>query len=67
MVRLTERQRAVLADKFPDFGNVAAAALAFGQAFSDDAFSTALALLGVGIWGTFMIAAVFVASKEEPS
>lgn len=64
MLRSHHAQRAVLADKFPDFANVAVAALVFGQAFSDYAFSVSLALLGVAIWGIFMTLAV-VAPKED--
>jgi hypothetical protein len=65
MVRLSRSQRAVLADKFPDFANVAVAALVFGQAFSGDPFSSGLALVGVAIWITFMLLAVVVVPKGE--
>ena len=65
MLRLKAAQRAVLADKFPDFANIAAAGLIFGQAFSGDPFSTALALLGGTIWVTFVTLAVLVAGKEN--
>jgi hypothetical protein len=65
MLRLNAAQRAVLTDKFPDFANAAVAALVFGQAFSDDPFSTALALLGLAIWIVFVMLAVIVAGKEN--
>jgi hypothetical protein len=65
MLRLEAAQRAVLADKFPDFANVAAAGLVFGQAFSDDPFSAALALLGGTIWVTFVTLAVLLAGQEN--
>lgn len=65
MLRLNTAQRAVLVDKFPDFANVAVAALVFGQAFADAAFSAWLALLGGAIWGTFMTLAVLVVAKES--
>jgi hypothetical protein len=67
MLRLKAAQRAVLTDKFPDFANVAVAALVFGQAFSDRAFSAQLALLGVGMWGVFMTLAIVVAGQEGES
>ena len=65
MLRLKATHRAVLTDKFPDFANVAVAALVFGQALSDDPFSTALAVLGAVIWITFLTLAVVVAGKEN--
>jgi hypothetical protein len=65
MLRWISAQRAVLTDKLPDFANVAVAALVFGQAFSDAAFSAWLALLGVAIWLAFMTLAVLVAAKER--
>ena len=63
MLGLNGAQREVLVDKFPDFANVAVAALLFGQALSDYAFSARLALLGVAIWMTFMMLAVVVAAE----
>ena len=67
MLRLNAAQRGVLADKFPDFANLAVAALVFGQAFSDDGFSSGLAFLGVAISITFMVLAVVVATKGNES
>lgn len=67
MLRLSAAQRAVLADKFPDFANVAVAALVFGQAFSDYAFSVGLALIGVALWVIFMTVSVRLAARQgEP-
>jgi hypothetical protein len=65
ILRLKGRQRAMLADKLPDLGNIAMAALAFGQAFSDYLFSPVLGMIGVGIWITLMVVAVVMAAKEE--
>ena len=67
MVRLSRGQRSVVADKFPDFANVAVAARLFGQAFSDDPFSETLALIDVAIWITFMVPAVVVVPRENES
>ncbi len=65
MLRLKRAQRAVVVDKIPDFANVAAAALVFGQAFSDQAFSGWLAVLGLTIWIVVMTLAVVVAAEES--
>jgi hypothetical protein len=42
MLRLTKTRRAILAEKFGDLGNLAVAALVFGQAVADDRFSLGL-------------------------
>lgn len=54
MVRLTERRRAILAEKFGDLANLAIAALVFGQALGQDTFSLAVGLAGIVIWGGLM-------------
>jgi len=54
MVRLTERRRAVLAEKFGDLANLAFAALVFGQAVSQDRFSFGVGLAGLAMWAVFM-------------
>ena len=50
MLRLRQRQRAVLVDKVPDLANLGAGSLIFGQALSDQAFSLSWALLGLVLW-----------------
>jgi hypothetical protein len=60
MVRLTERRRAILAEKFGDLANFAVAALVFGQAVGQGPFSLGVGLAGFGIWLLFMGATFFL-------
>lgn len=64
MLRLKSTQRRVLADKLPDAGNVVAAGLAVAQAFSGQAFSPLMALIGIAVWIGFMALAVVVAGED---
>ena len=66
MLELCERQRAVLIDKLPDVGNVAAGALIFGQALSERGFSRSIALWGFGVWLLMGGFAVVLAGRKEP-
>jgi hypothetical protein len=65
MVRLTERRRTVLAEKFGDLANPAVAALVFGQALGQGSFSLAVGLAGFAIWSVFMAATYFLAGGGE--
>jgi len=65
MVRLTERRRAVLAEKFGDLANFAVAALIFGQAVGQDSFSVRVGLAGFAIWLLFMGATFFLAGEDQ--
>ena len=65
MVRLTERRRTILAEKFGDLANLAVAALVFGQALGQDAFSLAVMLAGAAIWSVFMAATFFLAGESQ--
>ena len=47
MLRLTKRRRKFLAEKFGDLGNLAVAALVFGQAMSSGASSWQVAVAGI--------------------
>jgi len=49
MLKLPQKTRALLADKFADAGNLALVALTLGQALSDR-FSKAVAVIGIGLW-----------------
>ena len=64
MVRLTERRRAILAEKFGDLANLAFAALVFGQAVGQDGFSFGVGLAGLAMWAVFM-AATFLLSGDN--
>ena len=50
MLRLTERRRAIFAEKFGDLANYAVAALVFGQAVGQASFSFGVGLAGFAIW-----------------
>lgn len=65
MVRLTERRRAILGEKFGDLANYAVAALVFGQAVGQDSFSFGVGIAGVAIWLVFT-GATFVLAGERP-
>ena len=54
MIRFSEGRRTHLAEKFGDLANLAAAALVFGQAVSQDAFSLRQGVAGITIWSLFM-------------
>ena len=64
MLRLTER-RAVLAEKFGDLANLAVAALVFGQAIGQAAFSLRVGVAGMAIWALFMAGTFFLAGETE--
>ena len=65
MLRLTERRRAILAEKFGDLANYAVAALVFGQAAGDGTFSFGVGIAGVAIWLLFTGATVVLAGGSE--
>ena len=60
MVGLTPEQRALVADKLGDVGNLAAAGLVFAQFVSDRPFSLGVALSGVFVWLVVIASAVAV-------
>lgn len=66
MLVLKTAQRTMFADKLPDTANLALGALVFGQFLAEGAFSTLVALLGVGLWVFFVgCAAILVAGGAE--
>lgn len=56
MLRLTKPRREILAEKFGDLGNLAAAALVFGQAIAEDRFSLIRGVAGIVTWALFTAA-----------
>ena len=66
MLRLSQRQRAVLADKVPDAANLALGALFFGQLLAERPFSSWLALLGVACWVGFFVLGLYFAADDLP-
>ena len=65
MLRLTKRRREVLAEKFGDLGNLAVAALVFGQAMSSGAFSWRVAAAGIAIWASFTAATYLLVGESQ--
>jgi len=65
MLRLTERRRAILAEKFGDLANYAVAALVFGQAVGQDSFSFGVGVAGMAAWAIFMGAAYLLAGGSR--
>ena len=65
MVRLTERRRAILAEKFGDLANYAVAALVFGQAIGQDRFSFGVGVAGFAIYLLCLGATFFLAGESQ--
>ena len=65
MVRLTERRRAILAEKFGDLANLAFAALVFGQAVGQGGFSLEVGVAGMVTWVVFMVATFLLAGGNQ--
>ena len=60
------RQRALVADKPFDAGNVAAGGMLFGQFVTDRPFSLALAVIGVVVWVAFFAISVALEKRMRP-
>ena len=65
MLRLTKERRAILAEKFGDLGNLAAAALVFGQAVAEDRFSLGLGVAGIAMWALFLAATYLLSGESQ--
>ncbi len=63
---LSSRQRALVADKLFDAGNVAVGGMLFGQFLADRPFSVLLAVTGLAIWLTFFIVSVLLEGRSRP-
>ena len=64
MLRLKRAQREMLADKLPDLGNLAAGALAFGQAQTPDV-SIVAAVSGLVLWAACMAMSTCIAGGAK--
>jgi hypothetical protein len=64
MVRLTPRQRAVLADKVPDIANVVAGAVVIGFMFGEPAISWPVVVTAVATWAGVLVFALAVAEDK---
>jgi len=65
MVRLTERRRTILAEKFGDLANFAFAALVFGQTVGQERFSFSVGVAGIAMWAVCMAATFFLAGESQ--
>ena len=61
MLRLTDDQRAVVLDKFPDVANLAVGALVFGQFLSQGSYSIGLAAAGIAAWSALIVITLVIA------
>ena len=66
MLELDARQRTLIADKLFDAANVAAGAMVFGQFIAEHPFSTSVAVVGLAIWITFVVASVALQGRSRP-
>jgi hypothetical protein len=66
MLRLTRSQRSLLAETLRDIANIAAGAMVFGQFIGSQAYSLRVAVFGMGVWVTLVLAAVRFAAESEP-
>ena len=65
MLRLTKQRRAILAEKFADLGNLAVAALVFGQVMGAGMCSWRVAAAGIAIWAGFIAATYLLAGESR--
>ena len=62
---LNPRQRALVADKVFDVGNVAAGGMLFGQFLAQRPFSIVLGLAGLGLWLTCFVLSVALEGRKD--
>ena len=66
MLRLKQRQRAVLLTALPALANLGMAALVFGQAVGARPFSWALMVVGAVQWVVLVSVTIVLAGVDEP-
>ena len=66
MLRFSQEQRRLIADKVPDVANIAAGALVFGQFIGGRRFSVPLAISGVAAWLALVGWSVFLSRERRP-
>jgi hypothetical protein len=67
MLRLNQGQRALLAEKLCDGGNLSAGALVLGQLVGTGPFSIPLAASGIALWLTMIGSALLLQRSERQS
>lgn len=65
MLRLTDRRRSLLAEKFSDLANFAVAALVFGQAVGQEPFSLWVGVAGIATWVALMLIAFAISGETR--
>jgi hypothetical protein len=65
MLDWNSRQRALLADKLFDAGNVAAGGMVFGQFVAERPFSILLAVIGLVIWLTALTVSLVLERRRS--
>ena len=66
MLRWKPRQRAVLVTMLREIASLGLAGLVFGQTVGNRPFSWLLVAIGLAVWVTFAIAAMWAAGVDEP-
>jgi hypothetical protein len=65
MLLLKPRQRAIMVEKLPDFANIGAGVLVFGEFVGEGRLSIFSALAGAGLWLVLFGWAVLLAGDES--
>lgn len=65
MLRLKQRQRAVIVEKLPDLANIVAGVFVVGQFVSDEPASLWLLIVGAGLWVALAIVTLLIAGAES--
>ena len=65
MLELSRKQRDLLADKLPDFANIAAGGWLFGQVAGGNDFSAKVAAAGLTVWMVVMVVSLVLSRDSE--
>jgi len=64
MLKFTDGQRELFAEKLADAANLALAAMVFGQSLAVGQFSVSLAVAGLTVWGLVIGASLLVKGRK---
>ena len=65
MLRLDERQRAVIADKLPDMANLVAAAIVIGFSIGQPGTTIQLAVAALAMWSAALLLAIIISRRTS--
>lgn len=65
MLRLSDRRRGVLVERFSELANIAVGALVFGQFLSGKPYSLGFAALGAVAWLVFIAVSLVIAGERS--